>query len=46
MFDLLKLKIDLNYPKMINSKIVKDAGCLNKLIGFKVNKYNLVYRAS
>ena len=43
MFDLLKLKIDLNYPKLINSKIIKDGGSLNKLIGFKINKYSFFY---
>ena len=46
MLDLLKMKVDLNYPKVINSKLIKDAASLNKLIGFKINKYNLVYRAS
>ena len=46
MLDLLKMKVDLNYPKVINSKLIKVAASLNKLIGFKINKYNLVYRAS
>jgi hypothetical protein len=38
--------VDLSYPKTINSKIVQDATCLNKIIGKKIKKYHLAYRGS
>jgi hypothetical protein len=46
MMDILRLKVDLSYPKAINSKIVQDSTCLNKIIGKKIKKYHLAYRGS
>ncbi len=46
LIDIMKLKVDLSYPKLINSKIVQDATCLNKILGKKIKKYHLAYRGS
>jgi hypothetical protein len=43
---ILNLKVDLTYPKFINSKVLDDATSTNVLIGHKVKKYHLIYRAS
>lgn len=43
---MVSLKLDLTYPKAINSKIISDATALNKLLNRKVKKYHFVYRAS
>lgn len=44
--DILKMKIDLSYPKKIDSKIINDASAINRIVGKKIKKYHLVYRAS
>lgn len=44
--ELIKIKTDLTFPKAINSKIVQEASILNRLIGKKVKKYHLTYRAT
>ncbi len=44
--DFISLKLDLTYPKVINSKILADSSELNRLLERKVKKYNLAYRAS
>jgi hypothetical protein len=46
MVTLLKLKTDLSYPKFIDSNILSDASQLNHILGRKVKKYHLCYRAS
>lgn len=46
MVSLLKLKTDLTYPKFIDSNILSDATQLNHILGRKVKKYHLCYRAS
>lgn len=46
MVSLLKLKTDLSYPKFIDSKILGEATQLNHILGRKVKKYHLCYRAS
>jgi hypothetical protein len=40
------MKLDLTFPKTINSKIITEASQLNKLLLHKVKKYHLVYRAT
>ena len=44
--DIVSLKLDLTFPKNINSKIVQEASALNKILNRKVKKYHLTYRAS
>ena len=42
----MKISKDIPYPKAINSKIVKDASLLNKILEIKPKKYHLAYRGS
>ena len=44
--EVIALKLDLTYPKTINSKIVNEASAINKILERKVKKYTLIYRAS
>lgn len=44
--DVVQLKLDLTYPKSINSRIITEASCLNNILKRKVKKYHQVYRAS
>jgi hypothetical protein len=44
--DPVSLKLDLTYPKTINSKIVSSATALNNILNRKITKYHLVYRGS
>jgi hypothetical protein len=44
--EVLALKTDLSFPKSINSKIISEATALNRLLGRKVKKYQLAYRAT
>ncbi len=44
--ELINLKIDITYPKTINSKILTEASQINKLLMRKVKKHNFVYRAT
>jgi len=44
--EMVSLKLDLSYPKTINSKLINSASSINKFLNRKVKKYHLVYRAS
>ena len=44
--EAVNLKLELTYPKTINSRIVGEATALNKILNRRVKKYQLVYRAS
>ena len=39
-------KLDLDYPKHINSKAMQNATVMNHLVGKKVKEYKLIYRGS
>lgn len=40
------MKLDLTYPRSINSKIVSEASAINRILARKINKYHLAYRAT
>ena len=42
----MSLKLDLTFPRSINSKIVSEATFINKILAKKVKKYHLACRAS
>ena len=46
MGEIVTMKLDLTFPKIINSKIVSEATALNRILNRRVKKYQLVYRAS